>query len=68
LLEHQTDTRPARVDISRYMLFEIVTIMRLVMMQDVPEVSEGAIYRRPVREQSEKCRDPGDHSASTQDE
>jgi hypothetical protein len=50
------------------MLFEIVTIMRLVMMQDVPEVSEGAIYRRPVREQSEKCRDPGDHSASTQDE
>jgi transposase len=43
LLEHSTNTILTRVDISRYMLLKILTTMRMVMTQDVPEVFEGEV-------------------------
>ena len=43
LLEHSTNTILTRVDISRYMLLKILTAMRMVMTQDVPEVFEGVV-------------------------
>lgn len=43
MLEHSTNTNLTRIDISRYMLLKILTMMRLVMIQDAPEVFEGAV-------------------------
>ena len=43
MLEHSTNTILTRVDISRYMLLKILTAMRMVMTQDVPEVFEGVV-------------------------
>ncbi len=38
LLEHSTNTILSRVSISRYMLLKILTLVRMVMVQDVPAV------------------------------
>ena len=40
LLEHSTNVILERVDISRYMLLLIFSILRIVMIQDVPKVFE----------------------------
>ena len=43
LLEHSTNIILCRVDISKYMLLKILTLLRLAMTQDVPEVFEGTV-------------------------
>ena len=43
LLEHSTNTILSRVTISRYMLLRVLTLMRMVMVQDVPAVFEGTV-------------------------
>ena len=41
LLEHSSNTVLSRVNISRYMLLKVLTLVRMVMVQDVPAVFEG---------------------------
>lgn len=43
LLEHSSNTILSRVTISRYMLLRILTLVRMVMVQDVPAVFEGTV-------------------------
>ena len=43
LLEHSTNVILERVDISRYMLLKVLTILRIAMIQDVPELFEGEV-------------------------
>jgi transposase-like protein len=43
LLEHSTNIIFSRVTISRYMLLKILTLIRIVIAQDVPEVFEGTV-------------------------
>ena len=43
LLEHSTNVILTRVTISRYMLLKLLTLLRMVMVQDVPEVFEGTV-------------------------
>ena len=43
LLEHSTNVILTRVTISRYMLLKFLTLLRMVMTQDVPEVFEGTV-------------------------
>jgi transposase-like protein len=43
VLEHSTNIVLSRVDISKYMLLKILTLLRIAMTQEVPEVFEGAV-------------------------
>ena len=43
LLEHSTNVILNRVNISKYMLLKVLTIMRMAMTKDVPEVFEGIV-------------------------
>ena len=43
LLEHSTNIILSRVDISKYMLLKILTLLRVVITQDLPEVFEGTV-------------------------
>lgn len=43
LLEHSTNVILNRVNISKYMLLKVLTIMRMAMIKDVPEVFEGIV-------------------------
>ena len=43
LLEHSTNIILSRVDISKYMLLKILTLLRVVMTQDLPEVFDGTV-------------------------
>ncbi len=43
LLEHSTNIILTRVDISKYMLLKILTLLRVAMTQDVPEAFEGTV-------------------------
>ena len=43
LLEHSTNITLSRVDISKYMLLKILTLLRVAMTQDLPEVFEGTV-------------------------
>ena len=43
LLEHSTNIILSRVDISKYMLLKILTLLRVAMTQDLPEVFEGNV-------------------------
>jgi transposase len=43
VLEHSTNIVLSRVDISKYMLLKLLTLLRIAMTQDVPEVFEGAV-------------------------
>jgi transposase-like protein len=43
LLEHSTNIILNRVDISKYMLLKILTLLRVAMTQDLPEVFEGTV-------------------------
>ena len=43
LLEHSTNVILNRINISRYMLLKVLTMMRMAMAQDVPEVFEGTV-------------------------
>ena len=43
LLEHSTNIILSRVDISKYMLLKILTLLRVAMTQDLPEVFEGTV-------------------------
>lgn len=43
LLEHSTNIILSRVDISRYMLLKVLTVLRVAMTNDVPEVFEGTV-------------------------
>ena len=43
LLEHSRNTILSRVNICRYMLLRILTLLRMVMVQDVPAVFEGTV-------------------------
>jgi transposase len=43
LLEHSTDTILSRVNISKYKLLKILTLLRIVMTKDIPDVFEGTV-------------------------
>ena len=43
LLEHSTNIILSRVDISKYMLLKLLTLLRVAMTQDIPEVFEGTV-------------------------
>lgn len=43
LLEHSTNIILYRVDISKYMLLKILTLLRIAITQDLPEVFEGTV-------------------------
>jgi len=43
LLEHSTNIILIRVDISKYMLLKILTLLRVAMTQDLPEVFDGTV-------------------------
>jgi transposase len=43
VLEHSTNIILSRVDISRYMLLKILTLLRIAMAQDLPEAFEGTV-------------------------
>lgn len=43
LLEHSTNTILSRVNISKYMLLKLLTLLRMAMTRDVPEVFEGTV-------------------------
>jgi transposase-like protein len=43
LLEHSTNIILSRVDISKYMLLKILTLLRVAINQDLPEVFEGTV-------------------------
>src|SRR5210317_542604 len=43
LLEHSTNIILSRVDISKYMLLKILTLLRVAMTHDVPDVFEGTV-------------------------
>jgi transposase len=43
LLEHSTNTILSRVNISKYMLLKILTLLRVAMTQDVPQIFEGTV-------------------------
>ena len=43
LLEHSTNTILIRVNISKYMLLKILTLIRMAMTKDVPQVFEGTV-------------------------
>jgi hypothetical protein len=43
LLEHSTNTILSRVDISKYMLLKILTLLRAAITQDIPDVFEGSV-------------------------
>ena len=43
LLEHSTNTILSRVNISKYMLLKILTLLRMAMTQDVPQIFEGTV-------------------------
>ena len=43
VLEHSTNIIVSRVDVSSYMLLKILTLLRVAMTQDVPNVFEGTV-------------------------
>lgn len=43
LLEHSTNIILDRVDVSKYMLLKLLTLLRVSMVQDVPDVFEGTV-------------------------
>ncbi len=43
VLEHSTNVILSRVDISRYMLLKILSLLRFAITQDVPNVFEGTV-------------------------
>ena len=43
LLEHSTNIILSRVDISKYMLLKILTMLRVAMTQDLPEIFDGTV-------------------------
>lgn len=43
LLEHSTNLIPARVEISKYKLLKLLTLLRIVMVKDLPEVFSGIV-------------------------
>ena len=43
LLEHSTNIILSRVDISKYMLLKILTLLIVAMTQDIPEVFDGIV-------------------------
>ena len=43
VLEHSTDIILARVDISKYKLLKILTLLRIEMARDLPDVFEGTV-------------------------
>lgn len=43
LLEHSTNVILGRVDISKYKLLKILTLLRIEMTKDVPEIFEGIV-------------------------
>ena len=43
VLEHSTNIILSRVEISRYMLLKILTLLRIAMTQDLPEAFEGTV-------------------------
>ena len=43
LLEHSTNIILIRVNISKYMLLKVLTLLRMAMTRDVPEVFEGTV-------------------------
>jgi transposase-like protein len=43
VLEHSTNVILSRVDISRYMLLKILSLLRFAVTQDVPNVFEGTV-------------------------
>ena len=43
LLGHSTNIILSRIDISKYMLLKILTLLRVAMTQDIPEVFEGSV-------------------------
>lgn len=43
LLEHSTDTILARVEISKYKLLKILTLLRIAMAKEVPDVFSGIV-------------------------
>ena len=43
LLEYSTNTILSRVNISKYMLLKILTLIRMAMTQDVPQVFKGTV-------------------------
>ena len=43
VLEHSTNIILSRVDVSRYMLLRVLTLLRVAMTQDVPNVFEGTV-------------------------
>jgi len=43
VLEHSTNIILSRVDVSKYMLLKILTLLRVAMTQDVPNVFEGTV-------------------------
>jgi len=43
VLEHSTNIILSRVDVSRYLLLRILTLLRVAMTQDVPNVFEGTV-------------------------
>ena len=47
LLEHSTNIILERVNISRYKLLKVLTLLRILMTKDVPDVFEGIV--NPVR-------------------
>ncbi|MEW6614761.1 MAG: IS1595 family transposase [Thermodesulfobacteriota bacterium] len=43
LLEHSTNIIISRVDVSKYMLLKILTLLRVAMTKDVPDIFEGTV-------------------------
>ncbi|MCL5011242.1 MAG: IS1595 family transposase [Patescibacteria group bacterium] len=43
MLEHSTDTILARVEISKYKLLKILTLLRIAMAKEVPDVFSGIV-------------------------
>jgi transposase len=43
LLEHSTNVILSRVTISKYMVLKILTLLRIVITQDIPETFEGTV-------------------------
>ena len=43
VLEHSTDTILSRVNISKYKLLKILTLLRIIMIKDIPGIFEGIV-------------------------
>jgi hypothetical protein len=43
ILEHSTDTILSRVNVSKYKLLKTLTLLRIAMTKDVPDVFEGTV-------------------------